>query len=649
MGMAQLQDARFGFCSIRNKSDTNPQFHAGSFDDLAKYLDSHVHLIARTASEFRKLPKAERDRLKDGPAIILAEYDTPGTRQLEDIKCVHGIGLDVDEEHVELDELIAGLQGTRCIIYESANSTPDARRWRVLIPFAAPASIEEHGRAYDDLCARIPGVSNVKDAGRLWFGVTQFKDGGKRIFRVLEGSPYGKAPKRKHRGIDAFRRNVSISADEPASAGDRNNQLSRFALAHLKDCASEDELIGLCLEQNDSYDPPLPEKEVRQVARAKWKKRAKFDWKPPTRLASDRPDYDPMQHAGEDGPDEAIPADDEPGITGDELFDHDPGEVPWIVQDLVTYGAHLLVGRPKGGKSWVTMDLALSVGNGGAFLGFQCRRAGVLWIAAEDTKDSLARRLKVRGERPGPNVRIITSEGLKAERLKWDDCSFDAWLRAYLEQHEEIALVIMDTHKTCEAIWSSEAIDQRRYASIVDVAYQMIRLYEDVGLDTKTAIMPVHHAGKMKNNRDVDYHERINMPATAVAGAAGSFVLADPPDKDLHDEDDHRRVFAMRGRNIIREIPLLVELKDGRIKNLGEYREVVQSEAQAEVFAMVEALLENAETTSIKEVATAMGKHVNTVQGALSRASKLPGGLKWKGRMLSIQPGRHGGIRWKTP
>ena len=337
-------------------------------------------------------------------------------------------------------------------------------------------------------------------------------------------------------------------------------------------------------------------------------------------------------------------AGDSPGLDGNALLDYEAGDVPWIVQDTLTYGAHLLVGRPKGGKSWITLDMAYACANGGTFLGHQARKCGVLWISGEDTKASLSRRLKVRKERFALAPIVMTVEALKAERAQWEDCSFDSWLRGFLEAHPGIGLVIMDTHSTIEALWAHEQIDVKRQANIVEQAYQKSRLFEDIGQMTETCIVLVHHAAKRKGKEVVDYHELINLPATVVAGSTASLVLADPPDRDIHDPDDNRRIFAVRGRHIIGEAPLLIELKDARATLIGEYHEVTQTEKQNEVMEVIEALLEDQDSTTIEEVSKQLGKHRNTVGGLLRRAMGKAGRIEWKGRVLVIKPKL--GIRW---
>jgi hypothetical protein len=642
----------FDYCTIEGRRDTRPSYHSSTFAGLAEYLRSHVRAVTLTREQYLALSKPEQAEVKDGPAIILARFRRDGVRTDDEVEYTSGIGLDVDEAHVELSELKSLLNGYAAIIYESANSTPNARRWRVLLPYSCGATPDLHALAFEHWSKIIPGVGEAsRNPSRLWYAVTQFAKQPKRIFEVIEGGPFDptKLTAKKRSTKDALLRNIKPPADAPASEGARNAQLSRYAATVVKDCETLEQFAESLLDMSATYDPPLPDREVMQMARAKWKVREKFGWLPFERIIGSSPDPDTVDEA--------------PGFDIGELIDYDAGEVPWIVQDVLTYGAHLLVGRPKGGKSWITLDMAYACINGGAFLGKQARKSGVLWISAEDTKASLSRRLKVRGERASGAI-VMTSESLKAERERFAavgeaadpfaaasqgqrDTSFAGWLRAFLEAHPGIGLVIMDTHATIEALWAHEAIDEKRNASIVAQAYQMSRIYEDIGQETETCIVLVHHAAKRKGKDVTDYHELINLPATVVAGSTASLVLADPPDRDIHDEDDHRRVFAVRGRHIIGEAPLLIELKDARANLLGVFHEIRQTEAQAEVLEAIEALLEEQDSTTLAEVAAALGKHKNTVQTALRRAAKATGGtIKWKGRVLEVKQAK--GIRWKV-
>jgi len=91
----------------------------------------------------------------------------------------------------------------------------------------------------------------------------------------------------------------------------------------------------------------------------------------------------------------------------------------------------------------------------------------------------------------------------------------------------------------------------------------------------------------------------------------------------------------------------LVELTESLSFTLrGDYHEIKQTEAQAEIMECIEAILAEQEQTSIAEVAEALGKNRSTVKNTL-RAMALAKRMEWKGRELQAKPGKGGGLRWK--
>ena len=75
-----------------------------------------------------------------------------------------------------------------------------------------------------------------------------------------------------------------------------------------------------------------------------------------------------------------------------EILQEPPEEADWIIEDLITTGLHLLVGPPKAGKSWLALDMAISVAQGESFLGFATAKSDVLYLALEDTRNRLKTR-----------------------------------------------------------------------------------------------------------------------------------------------------------------------------------------------------------------------------------------------------------------
>src|SRR5678810_529772 len=70
--------------------------------------------------------------------------------------------------------------------------------------------------------------------------------------------------------------------------------------------------------------------------------------------------------------------------------------VAWLAENLIPeVGFVLLAGREKWGKSWLTLQLAIAVAAGGAFLGRRCARGKAVVLALEDAPQRLQERLRL--------------------------------------------------------------------------------------------------------------------------------------------------------------------------------------------------------------------------------------------------------------
>lgn len=57
----------------------------------------------------------------------------------------------------------------------------------------------------------------------------------------------------------------------------------------------------------------------------------------------------------------------------------------FVVDRLLAPGLYILAGAPKIGKSWLVLDLCLSVAEGKDFLGHKTEKSQVVYLALEDT------------------------------------------------------------------------------------------------------------------------------------------------------------------------------------------------------------------------------------------------------------------------
>jgi RecA-family ATPase len=101
-------------------------------------------------------------------------------------------------------------------------------------------------------------------------------------------------------------------------------------------------------------------------------------------------------------------------FTAAELAVMELPEPRFVVPGLIPDGLTLLAGKPKPGKSWIALNLALAVATGGVALGFIRVEAGdVLYLALEDTRQRLqswlAQILRKTNARPPGTLSLATA------------------------------------------------------------------------------------------------------------------------------------------------------------------------------------------------------------------------------------------------
>ncbi len=158
-----------------------------------------------------------------------------------------------------------------------------------------------------------------------------------------------------------------MNAGERIGQGGRNSALASLAGVMRRRGASQAALEAALLAENAARcAPPLPDQEVRAIA-----------------VSVGR--YEPEAAKGRR---EYILAD---------LLGADFPEPAWLVPGLLPAGLALLCGRPKIGKSWAALQLAVAVGSGGRFLGRQVEQGRALYVALEDSPRRIQHRLKDMG------------------------------------------------------------------------------------------------------------------------------------------------------------------------------------------------------------------------------------------------------------
>lgn len=188
----------------------------------------------------------------------------------------------------------------------------------------------------------------------------------------------------------------------------------------------------------------------------------------------------------------------------------------WTVPGLVPEGMSLLVGPPKVGKSWLTLDIALAVASGGRALGRVAvgPPRPVLLLALEDGDRRMQGRCReLLGDEPIPaGLNYMTR--VEAGQVH-------ATVRAWLEQLSNFTdpLVVLDTlGKTMPRSLPGETDYQRDYR----VAGELKRLTDE---RPGMSLLVVHHDRKAATD---DFVQSVS-GTNGIAGAADSIIILSRP------------------------------------------------------------------------------------------------------------------------
>jgi hypothetical protein len=298
----------------------------------------------------------------------------------------------------------------------------------------------------------------------------------------------------------------------------------------------------------------------------------------------------------------------------------------WFFEEILPAGAFLITGRPKVGKSWLLMQLAICAASCSDFLGFAALGAsGVLYITPEDDTTRIKSRFSRFNVAPPPNLQIIVRDDYERLAAQYSDkVNLSQFLDLYLTQHPEIKFVFLDTESTCRHVWEGENGGSQEKA-ITRKDYAEVREFDSIALKHRAFIGLVNHTAKRKNGTWFDIHELINRTNTALAGASGSIVIADPPGHDPMETESKVRVLGIRGRDINGDHLIAIEQTEtGAFESRGKWNEYALTEAQEQI---IDALIEMNEENqgawiTTKEIAMWLGKSAGSVKRAVSRMNR---------------------------
>ena len=181
--------------------------------------------------------------------------------------------------------------------------------------------------------------------------------------------------------------------------------------------------------------------------------------------------------------------------------------VPFLVEELLPEGLHILAGAPKIGKSWLALWLCLCVSQGRPLWNFAVTQGEVLYLSLEDSYRRIQSRLFDLTEDAPPALHFA----IMADTLRH---GLEQQIEQFLAEHPTTKLVVIDTLQRVRAAGG----DGNLYAN----DYQDIGLLKQLADKRHIAILLIHHLRKLHDD------DPMNMisGSTGLSGAADStFVL----------------------------------------------------------------------------------------------------------------------------
>ena len=181
--------------------------------------------------------------------------------------------------------------------------------------------------------------------------------------------------------------------------------------------------------------------------------------------------------------------------------------VPFLVDELLPEGLHILAGAPKIGKSWLALWLCLCVSQGQPLWNFAVTQGEVLYLSLEDSYRRIQSRLFDLTEDAPPTLHFA----IMADTLKH---GLEQQIEQFLTEHPTTKLVVIDTLQRVRSAGS----DSNLYAN----DYQDVGLLKQLADKHHIAILLIHHLRKLHDD------DPMNMisGSTGLSGAADStFVL----------------------------------------------------------------------------------------------------------------------------
>lgn len=297
-------------------------------------------------------------------------------------------------------------------------------------------------------------------------------------------------------------------------------------------------------------------------------------------------------------------------LSADDLLSKKFPEPKYAVPGILPEGLTVLVGKPKLGKSWLVLGIAIAVASGGRVLGnISVEKGDVLYLGLEDGERRLQSRLRgVLNDGPIPTG-LFTATHWRGIA----DGGLDG-IEGWLQDHPSARLVVIDTLKRIRP--------PDRAGRLYDGDYDAVAPLGDLAKRYGVSIVVVHHTRKMDGEDPVD----LVSGSTGLTGAADGICVLTRQRKHTGAE-----LFAT-GRDF-EERSLALEWDNEILqwRSIGDASTFRMSEERR---AIIDVIKDHGGTATPKFIAEALDKKPGTVRKNLSD-------MKSDGQVISDSSGNY--------
>lgn len=181
--------------------------------------------------------------------------------------------------------------------------------------------------------------------------------------------------------------------------------------------------------------------------------------------------------------------------------------IEFVVDGLIAQGLYILAGAPKVGKSWLSLDICLSIAKGEKVLKHETKCGTTLYLCLEDSFERIQKRLYELTDEPTDKLHFVIMSDSIGNGL-------EEQIEDFKSQHSDLKIVFIDTLQMIrESAENSYGSDYKELSVLKSLADKL-----------EIAIVLVHHTRKCF---DSDPFNMIS-GSTGLSGCVdGSMVLVE--------------------------------------------------------------------------------------------------------------------------